>query len=353
MAVNLATKYSDKIATAFTHASYVKGNTSSAYDFTGVKTLKIYTPTTVPEVDYTRDGANRYGAPVEMQDTVQEMKMSQDKAFSLTIDKGNNLDQMNVKGAGRMLRLQLQERTTPAADKYALQQYVKLAGTVMGISAKPTKSNVVSTIFDMGQAMDDAQVPEDDRILYVTSEMYKYINISDEFTRLDSLGGKSIPRGTCGTIDNFRVVKLPSNYLPANCFMLATYKGSVLLPYKIQDTKIHQDPPGISGNLIEGRHYYDAFVLGAKCMGVVACVLASEKQAAPTLTISSHSVTPTSASAAEIRYTLDGSDPRYSESAKVASGAVTTEEGQTIRAVAFGADGKFTSDVAEATDDGE
>ena len=90
MAVNLATKYSDKIATAFTHASYVKGNTSSAYDFTGVKTLKIYTPTTVPEVDYTRDGANRYGAPVEMQDTVQEMKMTQDKAFSLTIDKGNN-----------------------------------------------------------------------------------------------------------------------------------------------------------------------------------------------------------------------------------------------------------------------
>ena len=352
MAVNLATKYSDKIATAFTHASYVKGNTSSAYDFTGVKTLKIYTPTTVPEVDYTRDGANRYGAPVEMQDTVQEMKMTQDKAFSLTIDKGNNLDQMNVKGAGRMLRLQLQERTTPAADKYALQQYVKLAGTVMGISAKPTKSNVVSTIFDMGQAMDDAQVPEEDRYLYMTAEMYKLVCISDEFTKLDGLGSKSIPRGVCGSIDNFTIVKVPAGYLPESCFMLACYKGSVLFPYKIQDTKIHEDPMGVSGNVLEGRHYYDAFVLGAKCMGVVACVLSSQQQAAPTVTISSHSVTPTSSGAAKILYTLDGSDPRYSDSAEVVTGAVTTTAGQTIKAVAFGADGKFTSDVAEDTDEG-
>ena len=352
MAINLATKYSDKIAEAFSHASYVKGKTSNAYDLTGVKTLKIYTPVTVPEVDYVRSGTSRYGDVTEMQDTVQELVMTQDKAFTLSIDKGNNKDQMNIKGAGKMMQLQLRERSTPAADKYALKQYVTMAGKVMGVSAKPTKSNIVSTIFDMGQVMDDAQVPEDNRYLYMTAEMYKLVCISDEFTKLDGLGSKSIPRGVCGAIDNFTIVKVPAGYLPENCYMLACYKGSVLFPYKIQDTKIHEDPVGISGNLLEGRHYYDAFVLGAKCMGVVACVLSSQQQAAPTVSISSHSVTPTSASAAKILYTLDGSDPRYSDSAEVVSGAVTTSTGQTIKAVAFGADGKFTSDVAEATDNG-
>ena len=352
MAINLATKYSDKIAEAFSHASYVKGKTSNAYDLTGVKTLKIYTPVTVPEVDYVRSGARRYGEVTEMQDTVQELVMTQDKAFSLSIDKGNNKDQMNIKGAGKMMQLQLRERSTPAADKYALKQYVTMAGKVMGVSAKPTKSNIVSTIFDMGQVMDDAQVPEENRYLYMTAEMYKLVCTSDEFTKLDSLGGKSIPRGVCGSIDNFTIVKLPAGYLPENCFMLACYKGSVLFPYKIQDTKIHEDPVGISGNLLEGRHYYDAFVLGAKCMGVVACVLSSQQQAAPTVTISSHSVNPTSSGAAKILYTLDGSDPRYSDSAEVVTGAVTTTAGQTIKAVAFGADGKFTSDVAEDTDEG-
>lgn len=350
MAINLATKYSDKIALAFTRASYIKGKVSNAYTFTGVKTLKVYTPVTVEEVDYKRNGLNRYGDPTEMQDIVQEMTMTQDKAFTLTIDKGNNKDQMGIKEAGRMIQQQLREKSTPAADRYAFKKFAMYAGSVMTVSNKPTKSNVVSTIFDMGQAMDDALIPEDNRYLYMTSEMYKLVCTSDEFIAIDKLGEKSISRGVCGEIDGFSVVKVAKGYLPNNCFMLAAHKDSVLMPYKIQDTKIHEDPPGISGNLLEGRHYYDAFVLGAKCGGVVALVLASEKQAAPTVSISSHKVTPTSSGAEKIMYTLDGSDPRYSDSAQVVTGEITTENGQMIRAVAFGANGKFTSDVAYATD---
>lgn len=85
MAVNLATKYSSQIAEVFTKGSFVKGKTSTSFDLTGVKTLKVYTPITVPEVDYTRDGMSRYGTVTEMQDVVQELKMTQDKAFTLTI----------------------------------------------------------------------------------------------------------------------------------------------------------------------------------------------------------------------------------------------------------------------------
>ena len=35
-------------------------------------------------------------------------------------------------------------------------------------------------------------------------------------------------------------------------------------PAKLEDYKIHQDPPGISGSLVEGRVNYDAFVLDNK-----------------------------------------------------------------------------------------
>lgn len=47
MAVNLATKYSSQIAEVFTAGSFVKGKTSTTFDLTGVKTLKVYTPVTV------------------------------------------------------------------------------------------------------------------------------------------------------------------------------------------------------------------------------------------------------------------------------------------------------------------
>ena len=108
MAINLATKYSDQIAEVFTRASFIKGKTAETFDLTGVKTLKVYTPITVEEVDYDRDGGlARYGTVTEMQDVVQELTMTQDKAFTLTIDKGNNLDQNLVKNAADMLRLQL------------------------------------------------------------------------------------------------------------------------------------------------------------------------------------------------------------------------------------------------------
>ena len=110
MAINLASKYSDQIAEVFTRASFIKGKTAETYDLTGVKTLKVYTPITVEEVDYDRDGGlKRYGDVTEMQDVVQELTMTQDKAFTLTIDKGNNLDQNLVKNAADMLRLQLNE----------------------------------------------------------------------------------------------------------------------------------------------------------------------------------------------------------------------------------------------------
>lgn len=349
MAVNLASKYSDKIATAFTHESFIRGKVSSAYDLTGVKTLKVYTPITVDEVDYTRTGSNRYGTPTEMQDTVQELTMTQDKSVPLTIDKGNLKDQMGVKAAGRMLRLQISEKSTPAADKYAFAQFAKMAGKFVAASAKPSKSTIVGFCADVAQAMDDALVPPDNRYIALTTEMVKFLWTSDEFIKLETLGTKAVSKGECGEIFGMRIVRVPSSYLPTDCYAIAWYKESVLMPYKIEDAKIHEDAPGYSGALLEIRHYYDAFVLGAKSNGVVALVLSSKRQATPTLTIASNKVTPTSASASEIKYTIDGTDPRYSDTAKVASGEITLGSGVTIKAVAYGATGYFTSDVASAT----
>ena len=87
MAINLATGYGKSIASAFAAASFVKDKTGNGFDFSGVKGLMVYTPRTVEMVDYQRSGANRYGIPTEMEDTVQEMMMEKDRSFSITIDK--------------------------------------------------------------------------------------------------------------------------------------------------------------------------------------------------------------------------------------------------------------------------
>ena len=66
----------------------------------------------------------------------------------------------------------------------------------------------------------------------------------------------------------------------------------------------------IDGWLMEGRLWFDAFVLGAKANGVCAIVLSSKKQTTPSITVGSGNVTIASANAAKILYTLDGTDPR-------------------------------------------
>ena len=117
-------------------------------------------------------------------------------------------------------------------------------------------------------------MPDDNRYIYLTSEMYKLVCTSDEFAGVDVLARQSIAKGVCGEVFGMNVVRVPKSYLPDNVYFLVTHKDAVLMPYKIADAKVHEDPVGVSGALIEGRHYYDAYVLGAKCGGVYALVAA-------------------------------------------------------------------------------
>lgn len=348
MAINLATRYSDRVATKFTRDSYLAGKVSKDYDFTGVKGLKVYTPTTVPLSDYNRAAAsNRYGTPAEMQDTVQELIMSQDKSFSLLIDKGNNSEQMMMKNAGKMLALQIDEQVIPLADQYAFRRYIQMAGTVKGVAAKPTKTNIAETISDGLQALDDNQVPDEGRYIGMTAEMFKLLKHSPEFLGLEHLGSAAVGKGVIGEFGGAKVVKVPTSYLPADCYFVIWHKSAVILPYKLNEAKVHEDPPGISGALLEGRNLYDAFVLGAKAYGVYACVLETKKVAAPTGSYASDTLTLSCTTVgAKLFYTLDGSDPRFSNTTQPYTAAVSAPQGARFYAAL---DGMFPSDVVDKT----
>ena len=83
-------------------------------------------------------------------------------------------------------------------------------------------------------------------------------------------------------------------------------------------------------------------------MGVYAAVAQDKVVATPTITKSSNSATVAcTTSGAQIFYTLDGTDPRYSENAEKYAAAVTVPAGETIRVYAV-KDGMFTSAVAQA-----
>lgn len=355
MAINLATKYEKEIARVFTLKSKVAGTVSDKYNFTGAKSINVYTPVTQPLNDYKRTGSNRYGDPQELQDTVQEMVITQDKSFSVTIDKGNNAEQMNVKDAAEMLSLEIEEQAAPEMDKYALGRFIEYAGAVSAATAEPTKTTICEMISDGMVHMGNKKVPDDNRYIFIGWKWFGKLRLSEEFVKNDELGKRILVNGELGTFMGAHVIAVPDEYLKkgnSQCYFIIYHKNSVLQPKKIQDYFVKENPAGINGALLEGRFLYDAFVLAARCDGVYACVAASTKQATPSFAFSSGVLTVTSAGATGIRVTLDGSDPRFSKDAiNIATGGtVTLPSGKTkAKAVAFD-DALFTSDVAEDTE---
>lgn len=341
--INLHEKHSAKIAERFRTDSFLAGNTNNDYSFDGVKSVKISTIKTIPVTKYTRSGKDRFGQITEVEDTVQTLTMTQEPAWTASIDEGNASDQQYEKKAGKVMKMQSDEVTTPMADKYALKVFANNAGQVVELSAAPTKSNIVETIFNASTALDNALVPTTGRILYIASSDYNKVRLSPEFIGVDKLAEKILSKGQVGQIADMKVIKLPDNYMPENVHFMITHKKSVMMPFKLKTARILSEVPGINGRLLEWYSYYDAFVIGAKANGVYVAVKTGTKTATPTVSVSGGKATITGNGT--IWYTTDGSDPRYSASAAVYSAAVPVASGDTVSAYAV-QDGKFKSDVA-------
>ena len=352
MAINLATKYAKELAQAFNQKSVVDGVACKDYEFTGVKNLKVYTAVSQELNDYKRSGLNRYGEPKEAQDTVQDMIVEKDRSFSITIDKGNNSEQMGAKEASKILAIEMNEQAIPEMDKYALRKYIDYAGTIKEITEEPTDENIVKMISDAMVHMGNKKVPADGRYIFIGWSYFGLLRLSKQFIGVEALAKEALVKGAVGTFMGAQVVTVPDEYLMkgnSKAYFLIVYKNSVLQPKKVQDYFIKENPAGINGALIEGRFIYDAFVIGAKCDGVYAAVAKSTVQAAPTFAVSGSALTVTSAGANKIKVTIDGTDPRFSESAieTTSGGTVTLPSGKTkAKAVAFD-DELFTSAVAE------
>lgn len=350
--IHFSEKYKQALMKGFEEKSETDSMFSHDLDmeFSGVKTVHVTSLKTEQMQDYDRSKTvgtgSRYGETKEVGDEVQTFTMTQDKSLSLSIDKGNNAEQFNMKKAGAVMKAHRDEQIVPEVDKYRLAKWAKDAGIHRELSAAPTKSNIVSQIIELHNDMLDAGVP-DQITLTIARKYLPMLKLSTEWVGLDSLGGKTLPKGSLGEFDGMPVKPMANKKMPENVPFLLTHKGSIISPQKIHDFKGHVDPPGLSGDLLEFRMMYDAFVIGKKANGVAAACLPGTVAATPTISVSSSSATITSTtSGATIYYTTDGSDPRYSVEAKTYTAAVALVDGDQLRAYAA-KDGLFNSAVAE------
>ena len=265
MAVNLATKYSAKVDEVIKNGALSQPSVNNDYDFIGVKTVKVYSFDPVEMNDYTRSGSNRYGTPEELPDTTQEMTLTQDRSFTFTIDKGNRIDTpQGVRNAAKALRRQIELVIQPEIDKYRFTTIAENASHKFFATSGISASTAYSMFLDANQAIDEADIPASGRIANVSPVFLKLLKQDDAFIKSGDLSQNMLIKGQVGELDGVAIIKVASSRLPAGCLFEITHAAATVGPVKLEEYKIHEDPPGISGQLCEGRVYYDAFVLNRK-----------------------------------------------------------------------------------------
>lgn len=351
--IHFSEKFKEALMTGFDEKSETDSLFTHELDmeFSGVKTVHVTSLKTEPMQDYDRTKSvgtgSRFGETKEVGDEVQTFTMTQDKSLSLSIDKGNNVEQFNMKKAGAVMKAHRDERIVPEVDKYRLAKWANDGGIHVDLDDEPNRDTIASQIIDLHNTMLDEGVPDTGVTLVISRKYMPMLKLSTEWTGLDSLGGKTLPKGTLGEFDGMPVKPMTSKKMPENVAFMILYKGSIISPKKINTFKGHVDPPGLSGDLLEFRMMYDAFVIGKKAKGVAVACLPGSVVATPKISMNSNAATiTTTTSGATIYYTTDGSDPRYSVEAKTYTAAVTLVAGDELRAYAAKAD-MFNSAVAE------
>lgn len=268
--INLATKYSDKVDERFYRDSQAMLALNNEYDFTGEKTVKVYSIPISPMNDYSRSGSTRYGTPSDLSRNVQTMTINKDRSFTFIIDKGDKIQSQMVSDAGKALSRQLREVCIPEFDTYVFAKLADAAIQVGGcdVTTADDKNNAYATFLAGMEYLGNNNIPDQGRVAFCT---YKFANLlmqDPAFIKYSDKSQEMVVKGILGEVDGCQIVKVPSNHMPAGASFIITHACAGVGPKQLEDYKIHDNPPGISGWLVEGRIIYDCFVLNEKSKAI-------------------------------------------------------------------------------------
>jgi len=272
MAINYASKYSSNVQEKFTEKAVSNAISNNNLDFSGVNAVTVYSVGTAPMNDYSMSGDSRYGTAAELQNTIQTLTMSNDRGFTFTIDRRNYTDSQMVMESGRALARQLEEIVIPEVEKY---RFSKVLAATTPVTTAITSA--YDSFLDGTTALAEKNVPLELLVAFITPAFYKMVKQDAGFIKSCDIAQNMLLKGQIGELDGVPLVLSTESILGENVKFILAHRGALEVAQKIEDYKIHNNPPGISGWLVEGRMYYDAWVLDKMKDAIYAHVVASAK----------------------------------------------------------------------------
>lgn len=266
MAIDLVEKYLPQVDELFKNESKRSLVTNQDYSFEGANVVRIYKVGTAQMNDYDRAGANggsRYGDPETLTATTESYTLPKDRSFSFVIDRLDMDETGAVLEAAKCLARQQREVVIPEIDAYTYGVMCTSAGTKPA-AVELTAENIYDEICKASTALDNAEVPETNRVLVVTPDTYRIMKKCKEIVLESDIGQNLRLQGVISNLDGAAVQKVPANRLPAKFGFMLCHPLACTAPVKLSSAMMHNNPPGVSGWLVEGRYNYGAFVTDNK-----------------------------------------------------------------------------------------
>lgn len=272
MGIELVTQYESYVDELFNTESKKSLLTNEDFSWMGAKTIKVYKITTAKMNDYGRSGPaaenwSRYGAVQSLNATTETLTLGKDRSFTFAIDKMDNDETGGALEPASALARQQRQVIIPEVDTYTYGVMIEKAGN-KAEAVKLTPENIYEKILEASLALDVAEVPETGRQLVVTPMVYNLMKKCKDITMETDIGNELRLKGVISILDGANVIKVPAIRLPKDFGFMMAHPVATVAPTKLADYKIHEDPPGINGSLVEGRIYYDAFVLDNKAKAI-------------------------------------------------------------------------------------
>ncbi|KFN06415.1 capsid protein [Bacillus clarus] len=252
----------------------------------GAKTIQIPHITVGGYTDVNRDVVGSYTRRVD--NNWETRTLEHDREFRTLVDP-QDIDETNMAlSIANITHVFNTESSIPEHDKYmASKLYSEFtrAGKTANATALTT-TNILAIFDDMMLEMDEAEVPQDGRILYATPVVKKLLKEAEVIQRSLDIGGaagKAVNRSVY-SLDDVTIVTVPSSRMKTaynftegavvdpvakQINMILIHPLSILAPQKYEFASV-DEPSATSGGkyLYYERKYWDVFLLQAKVDGV-------------------------------------------------------------------------------------
>ena len=283
--LNYAVEYSRALSQAFPYvlnygALYSTPN-NGRYRWVNAKTIEIPSIRTSGRVNADRDSI---GQAARNYDNAWEPKVLRNERKWSTLVHPMDIDQTNlVASITNITKVFNEEQKFPEMDAY-LASKIYTDWATLGKTADTTAltvANVLQVFDNLMLKMDNARVPANGRILYVTHEVKKLLNNADKISRsIDVESGPNAIDRRVNRLDEVEVIGVPAilmktkynfteGWAVANdanqINMFLVHPLAVITPVSYTFSKL-DNPSAIT----EGKYYYyeesfeDAFILNKK-----------------------------------------------------------------------------------------